>query len=697
MSIYSKKHRYYYPEIISNDKLMVTQYKSLYFLIILSLILAACQATGTQVPVVETLVVTEVEKAAPVETIQVVTPTPGLDRQRTLVICVREDPATLYRFRSTSLIEAHIFNAIADGGWNGFDTNSFAYQPVILEKLPNLADGDASLISVTVSEGDMVVDANGDVISLDSSADPPPMLVPAGGGDPVAYQGGEFKMEQLSATFKLLPGLLWSDGESLTAADSVYAFDLQADPDTQAEKDKIERTAAYTAIDELTSVWTGLPGYLDADYRTNFFGPAPEHVWGHYTAAELIKAEESHLKPIGWGPYMVGEWIQGDSITLQKNPNYFRADEGLPRFDTLIFRFVGENTNDNIAALLSGECDILDITAGIGDQNELLLDLQSSSKIKATFTTGTVWEHLDFGIQHIDYDDGYQPGIDRPDFFSDVRTRQAFLMCMDRQSVVDSLTFRQSKVLDSYLPPQHPLYNPDVRHYEFDVAAGSALLEEIGWMDNDGDPGTPRIAQEVANVPDGTRLSINYETTSSRSGIATILQGSFAQCGIQVNIQTYSTSELFADGPEGAIFGRQFDLGGFAWLTGVEPPCDIFVSSDSLGPAGDDWISVQDGRIRTFNESGWLGDNSNNPGFANEEYDQVCNTALGSLPGQLEYETAHLEAQRIFAEQLPVAPLHLSTKLSATRPDLCGLIMDPTTNSSYWNIEEFDYGEGCDR
>jgi peptide/nickel transport system substrate-binding protein len=541
----------------------------------------------------------------------------------------------------------------------------------------------------------MVVDTDGDVISLDSSADPPPMLVPAGGGDPVAYQGGEIEMEQLSATFKLLPGLLWSDGEPLTAADSVYAFNLLADPNTQADKVvKVERTATYTAIDDLTIIWTGLPGFLDAGYRTNFIGPAPEHVWGRYTAAELLNAEESHLKPIGWGPYVIDEWVQGDSITLHKNPKYFRADEGLPKFDALIFRFIGDNTNANIAALLSGECDILDTTAGLSGQSELLLDLQSSGQIKATFTTGTTWEHLDFGIQHIEYDDGYQQGIDRPDFFSDVRTRQAFTMCMDRQALVDTLTFGQSMVIDSYLPPQHPLYNPDVRHYDFDVETGSALLEEVGWMDDDGDPGTPRVARDVAGVPDGSQLSITYETTSSRSGIATILQGSLAQCGIQANIQTYSSSELFSDGPEGAIFGRQFDLGGFAWLTGVEPPCDLFISSDTVGPAGEDWVSIQDGRIRTFQENGWAG--ANNPGFANDEFDQACSKALGSLPGQLEHETAHLAAQRIFAEQLPIAPLYLFTKLAATRPDLCGFIMDPTNGSVYWNIEEFDYGPGCE-
>ena len=151
---------------------------------------------------------------------------------------------------------------------------------------------------------------------------------------------------------------------------------------------------------------------------------------------------------------------------------------------------------------------------------------------------------------------------------------------------------------------------------------------------------------------------------------------------------------MFAGGPEGALFGRHFDLIQFAWATGVEPPCDLFLSSQTPGPAGEEWISIQDGTARTFSINGW--NVQNNTGFANEDYDRACSTALGSLPGQPEYEAAHREAQRIFAEQLPVVPLVLHLKLAASRPDMCGLIMDPTALNELWNIEEFDYGEGCE-
>ena len=656
-------------------------------LLFLVIIFSGCQSAANPEPVLKTMIVTEIIEGTAVEVIRVVTPTPEPSGPRTLVICQGEEPDSLFRYGTDTFAADQILNAIYDGP---IDSTSFGYQPVILEKLPSLADGDAEVTTVTVSDGDSVVDASGEVIELDANANPPIMLVPAGSSNEqaVAYQGGEVEMEQLSATFKLLPNLTWSDGTPLTASDSVYAFNLQAEPDVLSNEYTTLRTASYEAIDDLTTVWTGIPGFMDASYAINFFTPAPEHVWGQFTAADLLEAEESSRLPVGWGPYIIDEWVQGDLISMHKNPNYFRAAEGLPHFENVVFRFVGGSGNANIAALLAGECDIIDQTSGLGDQSELLLELNNSAELNASFVPGTIWEHLDFGIQPPEYDDGYQLGVDRPDFFSDVRTRQAFLMCMDRQSLVDTIYFGQSIVLDSYIPPNHPLYNPDVAHYDFDSAAGSALLEEVGWVDDDNDPFTPRIAQGVNNVIDGTKLELTYETTggSLREQVSAILQQSLAECGIQANIE-FDASSGFWD----RIFTRDFTMGEFAWIAAVEPPCFVYLSSQVGGPADENWISIQDGKERSITAP----DGQNTVGFANEQYDLVCNQALNSLPGQPEYEQAHQEAQLIFAEQLPVAPLFLRTQLAATRPDMCNFIMDPTANSEFWNIEAFNFGEGC--
>jgi len=654
-------------------------------LMVASFVLAACQPATTATPqtIVETVVVTVELEGQSVEVIVTATPEPTevvVAEPRTLVVCMGQEPETLYNYGGSMLAQASVNEAFYDGP---FDNRSYDYQAVILEKMPSLADGDAVITAVEVNAGDTVADDGGNPVTL--AADViyrPSGCTSADCALTYAEGDGAVMMDQLVVTFKLLPGLLWSDGTPLTAADSVYSFNVYMDPDSPNAKFAGERTATYEALDDVTAVWSGLPGYMDSTYFVNFWTPYPEHIWGQYTAAELVEAEEAARKPTGWGPYVMDEWTVGDNIRMHKNENYFRASEGLPKFENLIYRFVGENSNANIAKILSGECDVVDQTSHLDDQSELLLELQSAGQVNATFVTGTTFEHADFGIVPVSYDDGFQSG-DRPDFFGDVVTRRAITMCMDRQAVVDTVMFGQSIVLDSYLPPQHPLFNPNVTAYTFDVAAGSALLEEAGWMDDDGDPVTPRTyAGTNPNIPAGTPLSINFWTTNAtqRQQATQLMAQTMAECGIEAKLEYWTPGEFFADGPDGPIFGRRFDLGQFAWLTGVAPPCDLWITDQIPGPLEAGY-------------AGWGG--ANGTGWSNADYDAACKAALASLPGQPAYDENHLRAQEIFAEELPVVPLYLRLKLAGTRTDMCNFIMDPTNNSEMWNIEAFDYGESC--
>jgi peptide/nickel transport system substrate-binding protein len=587
---------------------------------------------------------------------------PPSEQAGMLTICMGSEPDSLYLYGSSMLAAHHVREAIYDGP---IDTNSYDYQPVILEKLPSLADGDATIRSVRVENGQTVVNDQGQPTTLQ----PGVRVRPTGCHSSecgLAFDGTPLEMEQMVVTFTLRPGLRWSDGEPLTAYDSVYSYELARDPDTPNDKQQEALTARYAVLDDSSTIWMGLPGYRDSAYFTRFWSPLPAHLWGSLTALELASAPESNRTPLGWGPYVIAEWVAGEQITLRRNPHYWRADEGLPHFDTLVYRFVGENASANVVALLAGECDIVDQTARLEEQSGVLLELQAVGKLNATFVTGTVWEHLDFGITPAE-------SYDRPDFFGDLRVRQAVAYCLDRQTVVDSVMYGRSPVLHGYLPPEHPLYNPDVRRYPFDPKRGAELLDSVGWVDADGNPETPRIAQGVTGVSDGTPLILNYATTDAdqRRAVAEILASSLAQCGIEANLEFWSAGELFADGPDGPLFGRHFDLAQFAWLTGVEPSCELYLGSEVPNEA-----------------NGWAG--QNNPGFVDPAYDAACQAARQTLPGTPEYEQNHMSAQRIFAEQLPALPLYLRLKLAATRPEMQGFVMDPTASSEFWNIEAFD-------
>ena len=84
--------------------------------------------------------------------------------------------------------------------------------------------------------GDEVVDAKGDLAALTAGT----TVLPSGctsADCATAWDGsGPLKMDQLKLTYKLLPDLKWSDGAPLTAADSIYSYQLSGDPDTPVSR-----------------------------------------------------------------------------------------------------------------------------------------------------------------------------------------------------------------------------------------------------------------------------------------------------------------------------------------------------------------------------------------------------------------------------------------------------------------------------
>jgi peptide/nickel transport system substrate-binding protein len=170
-----------------------------------------------------------------------------------------------------------------------------------------------------------------------------------------------------------------------------------------------------------------------------------------------------------------------------------------------------------------------------------------------------------------------------------------------------------------------------------------------------------------------------------RQQLTQIFKENMLECGIDVELYYLPASEWFADGPDGPLFGRRFDLGEFAWLTGVEPSCGLYLSDAITGPE-DELIPGHYDPTKTF--GGW--GNASDTGWINEEFDLACKKATGSLPGTADYEDGHKEAQRIFSQEVPVIPLFLRLKVAAARPEVVNFGVDPTQNSELYNIYEFD-------
>jgi peptide/nickel transport system substrate-binding protein len=549
---------------------------------------------------------------------------------------------------------------------------------VILESMPSFSEGSLRLEAIQVEAGSPIVDASGFTNTLAEGV----RYRPSGCTQQacaLTYTGDQPAMlDQWVVDFRLLDGLRWSDGSPLTSDDSVYSYEVawsfyQASAPA-ALPDLLLRTASYRALDERTVEWVGIPGYLEGEVSGKFFWPLPRHAWGAMPVTELRTSEIATRQPLGWGPYVIEEWVGGDHLTLAKNPNYIRASQGLPRFDHLVFRFVA-NGQEGLQALLAGECDLLE--AGL--KPELTLDqldeLEAQGKLRVNLLPETAWEMVLFGIDSLDES--------RPSFFTDSAVRQAVSLCLDREAVVEQVFQGKAQVAASYLPGDHPLFDPNLASSGYDPGRGSQLLEEAGWVDQDGDPTTPRLAQGIAQVADGTLLEIEYLVSAEgeRPVVAQVLQASLKKCGIGLKITPQEAAQYLAPGPDGSVFGRKFSLAQFAWPLPQIPLCGLFLSQEIPGAYPE-------------YPRGWGGANAS--GYRREEFDQACLDGLYALPEMAGYQEANRRAQELFMEDLPAAPLYWRFTIELARPDLCGMAGGGGARSSLEKVEELDYGEGCD-
>jgi peptide/nickel transport system substrate-binding protein len=597
------------------------------------------------------------------------TPTETPLPPRVLSVCLGPEPSSLFLYGDTTSAAQSIRQAIYDGP---FDIYNYQVEPVILEKIPSFADGDAFLRPVEVLPGTLILDNDGNWVALGEDV----TYRPAGctqADCALTYAGEDpVEMDELVAQFRLLPGIEWSDGVPLTAHDSVYAYQVLKELYAGVPSELIRYTRQYLAQDELTIEWVGIPGYQSA-YQMHFFSPFPQHLWGSLAPTDLLTSEISTRMPLGWGPYVIDEWVSGDHISLSRNPNYFRAAEGLPKFDFLVFRFT-DTPEAALDALLAGECDFVDRSAALEPLLSRVLELDSQGVLSTAIQSGTAWEQISFGVESID------PA--RPKFFASNEVRQAVAMCIDRQAISSSSFPGGTLIPDTYVPVTHPLRNQDLETIQYDPQKAAEQLQFSGWIDHDADPATPRVSAGVAGIPDGLPFEVVYlvPDDAERPQVASQIADSLAACGIRADVELWEWDSLLGPGPDGPIFGRQFDLAQFAWAYSVDPTCSLFISSEIPGPYPD-------------YPKGWGGGNA--AGYRSAEFDRLCSLAKTSLPDSTQFLDAQQQAQAIFAQDLPALPLYQRPKVVAMRPDMCNLFVDPAFGNALSAIERLDYGDHC--
>ncbi len=444
--------------------------------------------------------------------------------------------------------------------------------------------------------------------------------------------------DNLKITFKLRKGVKFHDGQELTADDVKFTYDSILNPDNASPrrgdlKDVFDKPDSIKVIDPYTIEFNYTKVKADTLVSDMGYQILPKHVFGTATGKAFTDNDFNTKKPIYTGPFMFKEWVSGDHITVVANPNYFK---GKPHLDSYILKIIPDSSAA-FAQLKTGEIDY-----GTLDPAQAADAKKQTNITVYTFDTFT----FDFIAFNLD------PA--KTTFFQDKTVRQALLLAIDRQAIVDSQYFGYAVLANGPVPPISWAFNKDNKPtYGFDPAKAKQMLDDAGW----------KVGPDGIRVKDGKRFSITLWTNAGnkiREAIIVAVQQFWKDVGVEVKTQTEEWGAFLkriGATPDGT---RDYDafLVGFQW--GVDPNQKTMWASDG-------------------------GFNLNK--YNNPQMDKILSDALNTLD-QSKRKDLYFQMQQIVAEDVPSMILYFQRSIPALNKRVHGYV--PGVNNIPWNnIQEW--------
>lgn len=123
-------------------------------------------------------------------------------------------------------------------------------------------------------------------------------------------------------TFKLLPNILWHDDVPFTAYDVAFTFQYMKDEVTRAWMSNVQYFDHAVVKDDLTVVIYFSEQSLWALTWAGGLAIIPKHIWEGVDSWTYDPEVEGTV--IGTGPFRYSDHVQGEYVTLEANPTFFR-------------------------------------------------------------------------------------------------------------------------------------------------------------------------------------------------------------------------------------------------------------------------------------------------------------------------------------------------------------------------------------
>ena len=309
-------------------------------------------------------------------------------------------------------------------------------------------------------------------------------------------------------TFHLNPDALWHDGTTVTADDVQFSFDALANPDVGSSYQQtfLDATESWRVIDDHTfEVVAKEPLFTFLYDLVTWI--IPRHIWESVPVTDWRTdggaTGRDAARVVGSGPFRFREWLPGERVTLDRNPDYF---DQVPTLDSYAVLIRPDQTAI-VNALLNAEID-----AATLEPADVATVAGATGLAVATYPTAD----FNFYLTNLD--------PEKSTLFQDVRVRQALLYALDRGSMSHELLLDNARVANGTQPEISYAYAPDrlTTTYTYDPDRARELLAEAGWSDSDGDEildlegtplsfevlypsGSPTYDQELAYMQDAWR------------------------------------------------------------------------------------------------------------------------------------------------------------------------------------------------
>jgi peptide/nickel transport system substrate-binding protein len=281
----------------------------------------------------------------------------------------------------------------------------------------------------------------------------------------------------LAWTFKLREGIKFHDGTAFNAEavkvnierwwdpkddlgfrNAGKTFEIWANLFGGFKGDEASLLQAVQVVDERTLELTlkqpfaGFPAALSSRYFGIASPAAIKKAGADYGVAGSLA--------VGTGPFVFQEWVTGDRIRLQKNPQYWQPN--LPKAEQLIIRFMTEPAA-RLAELRAGTVDFT-IDLSPDQRDEIEADPNLNVILRPSFNVG-----------YLALNPSYAP-------LAKLQVRQAIAHAINREAIVETFWQDLATTDDHFTPPALKAFqSKTLPRYPFDPVKAKQLLTAAGY------------------------------------------------------------------------------------------------------------------------------------------------------------------------------------------------------------------------